>query len=627
MPQSAAPRPTSLPSVDSAGRRARAASALGVALVTAVVFLPVLRNDFVNWDDDLLLVNNRHFRGFGWANIRWMFTTFHSGPYQPLSWLTYALDYKVWGLNPLGYHLTNLLLHAASAAACFLVARRLLHREVPDARAGLPSTAAAAAALFFALHPLRVESVAWATERRDVLSGLLLLLAVLAYLRYADAAAVVERRRRYVAALALFSLSLLAKASGMMLPVALLILDWYPLRRFAAGPAAVPRLLLEKVPFAAASAAFAVLALAGQSRGAALTTLTDLSLLDRLMLAGHAAMFYVWKTLLPLGLGPRYEGVFPFNPWQPRFVVGSAFTIALCVLAFVFRRRRPSVAAAWAAFLVLLAPVSGLVQAGSQIAADRYTYLPCLPFALLVGAGLLRLAAPRAAAAGAAVWLLLLAALSMRQVGFWRDSEALWSRALAVDPNCSYAHCNLSTWYSARGDLEQALHHGALAVRLRPRDADALRNYGVFLEMSGRADEARAALERAAAMDTATADVVIEYGAVLFRAGRLDEAEPVFRRAVRRDPEAAKALFALGLIGIHAGRLDEATGLIDRAIDTAELPAEAFDNLATAWLEVGRTEAAVAALRRGLRDFPGHNALESRLAGLTSTRDVSSGAD
>ena len=238
-----------------AGRLGRAVLPLALILAVFAAFLPSLGNDFVAWDDDLNFTENPRYRGLSAAHLRWMLTTLHGGHYQPISWITLGLDYVLWGMNPVGYHLTNLVIHAANAVLCYHVIRVLLART-SRARDADVRLAAAAGALFFAIHPLRVESVAWASERRDVLSGFFFLLAVLGYVRMQDGA----RARWFVLSLVAFLLSLLSKAWGITLPVVLLALDWYPLRRRLRG-----RMLLEKVPYALIALAFGVLAFRARS--------------------------------------------------------------------------------------------------------------------------------------------------------------------------------------------------------------------------------------------------------------------------------------------------------------------------------------------------------------------------
>ncbi|MCK6456764.1 MAG: tetratricopeptide repeat protein [Phycisphaerae bacterium] len=599
-----------------------------VAIATFLAFLRAVNNEFVNWDDKVLLLRNDAYRGLGLDHLKWMFTTFHTGPYQPLTWITYAVDYLTWGTSPFGFHLTSIVLHALAAAAFCFVARRLLAWAVPDANPIGLCLGSAVAAVFFAIHPLRTESVAWVTERRDIVSGLFLLLTLSAYFAFVDATTVRARRRWYAAALALYLLSLLGKATGITLPIILLILDGYPLRRLAQNGGAISRLVLEKVPFALLAAAFAALAIHGQATESDLSTLSDVGLLERVLIAGHAAAFYVWKTLLPIGLHARYESASPINAYEPRFIVGTALAFVATLVAVTLRHRWPALLAAWMCYLVALAPVSGLAQAGSQIAADRYTYVPCMPFAVLTGSAWVLLGRrrtigadkpPAALSAVTIAILFIFAGLTFRQIAFWKDSFQLWFRCIAIDPNCSYAHCNLATMYAAQGDIPRALHHGEIGTRLRPNDAEAHSNYAVFLEQAGRTDEALAIHRRAANMSNTTPLAVTELGSALFRAGRLADAEPVLERALALKPNDAKALIALGLIRIHQSRPDDARVLLRDALRDPAVPSEAYLNVATAWFEAGRAADAIASLRAGLARFPDDAGLLNRLSWILAT--------
>src|SRR5437773_2306132 len=279
-------------SVTALGRGPAAAAWMvpaGIALVLIACFLPTLRNDFVLWDDDLNFTDNPSYRSLSWRQLHWMFTTVHGGHYQPLSWVTLGLDYTLWGMNPTGYHLTSLLLHAVNAVLFYHVVVVLLRRAAVTASAG----AAAVGALFFAIHPLRVESVAWASERRDVLSGLFYLATVLAYVRMAAAERTGGARRWYLVSLACFVLSLLSKAWGMTLPIVLVLLDVYPLRR--------PPRLLEKAPYAVLALGAAALAFLAQAQVPAMRTLAEHGPVERAAQAAYGLCFYLWKTLGPRG--------------------------------------------------------------------------------------------------------------------------------------------------------------------------------------------------------------------------------------------------------------------------------------------------------------------------------------
>src|SRR5437870_11997813 len=294
-----------------------------IAVVTFATFLPALHNQFVNWDDDKNFLENPHYRGLGWTQLSWMWTT-HLGHYIPLTWMTFGLDYLLWGMNPLGYHLTNLLLHAANAVVFFFITRRLLTRALPSPseRGHTLAVSAAFAALVFAIHPLRVESVAWATERRDVLSGLFYLSAVLAYLRACDRA---ERGGGWEwCAVALFAGALLSKSMAVNLPVVLMILDVYPLRRLGGSlgwwsePAR--RIYVEKIPFVLLAAAAAAIAVMAQLSVHAAASLAQLSVPGRVAVSAYGLSFYLWKMVVPLNLSPLYPLSPIVNPWAMPFV-------------------------------------------------------------------------------------------------------------------------------------------------------------------------------------------------------------------------------------------------------------------------------------------------------------------
>ena len=477
-----------------ADRRSDWLLALLVAEVVIVAFFPALRAGFVTWDDDTYFLNNPFYRGLGRAQLAWMFTVM-SGHYMPLTWLTHGLDYVLWGMRPAGYHFVNLLLHALAAAAAYFVARRVLAAAVAPEPRGALRFAAAVAALLFAVHPLRVESVAWVTERRDVLCGVFFLLAVVCYLRAVED----DARRRagwYWSAVALAALALLSKAMAATLPLVLLLLDVYPLRRL--GPWRWTRrgVWLEKLPFVVLSAAAAVMAIVAQRSVGTLSDRRALGMFERLGLAAYGLVFYAWKTLVPTGLAPLYEAPYDYATLTPWFVASAVVVIAAAVGLVRIRRRWPSLVAAAAAFVVLLLPVLGLVHFGMHIAADRNTYFAGLAPALLAGGALLRLlrdasspVAARAMGAGALVVVLFLGILTWRQSAVWHDSHTLWAHALRVSPS-SIAYAKTGVILEEEGRTEEAIVHFRQAVRLNPDNAWAHNNWGIALGNVWRFDEA-----------------------------------------------------------------------------------------------------------------------------------------
>jgi tetratricopeptide (TPR) repeat protein len=509
---------------------------LAVGALTAACFLPALRNDFVLWDDDLNITDNPRYRGLSLAHLRWMFTTFHGGHYQPLSWLTLAVDHALWGMDASGYHLTSLLLHAATAAAVYSLLLAVLDRG----RAWTACVAAAAGALFYALHPLRVESVAWVTERRDVLSGLFFVVTLVAYLRMqqADGAA---RRRWLAASLAAFTLSLLSKAWGMTLPVVLLALDVHPLRRVV-RTRDVPRLVLEKWPWIALAAAAASAAFAAQHRIEAMRTLADHDPLERALQAAYGVSFYLWKTVVPADLSPLYILPDALRLSDPRFAVPLVAALALTVAAAAAWRRRPWLLAAWLAYVAILSPVLGVAQTGPQLVADRYSYLASLPLAALAAAGLERVLArtPRAAPAALAAAVLALvacAALTVRQTRVWRSSLALWEHAIRVDPRNFVAWTNRGWTRHLAGDLAGAIADYTEALRLYPRYPLALNDRGFARQMQGDLAGAVTDYTAALALDPRYAEAAYNRGTAYHAAGNFRAALADYSHAIAHDPD------------------------------------------------------------------------------------------
>src|SRR5213594_1613602 len=333
----ASPRGDGSMGLTSAQRWVRWLAPLLVALFTLAAFLPALQNQFVNWDDKDNFLDNPHYRGLGWTHLRWMWTT-HLGHYIPLTWMTLGLDYLLWGMNPVGYHLTNLLLHAANAVVFFFVVHRILTRALPSPseRGHALAVSAGFAALVFAIHPLRVESVAWVTERRDVLSGLFYLSAILVYLRACERGA--RGRGWYWLSVAVFGCALLSKSMVVNLPVVLLILDVYPLRRLGgfvgwwSEPAR--RVYVEKIPFVLLAAAASAIAVIALSSVPAARSLAQLSVPGRLAVSAYSLSFYLWKTVLPMSLSPLYE-LHDVNPWAPSFLLTCGVVPALTALALI----------------------------------------------------------------------------------------------------------------------------------------------------------------------------------------------------------------------------------------------------------------------------------------------------
>src|SRR5207302_3924053 len=465
------------------------------------------------------------------------------------------LDYVLWGMNPLGYHLTNLLLHAANAAVFFFVVRRILTLALPSPseRGHALAVSAGFAALVFAIHPLRVESVAWVTERRDVLSGLFYLVTILVYLRACEGE---ERGRRwYSLAVATFVLALLSKSMVVNLPIVLLILDVYPLRRLggAIGWWSEParRVYVEKIPFVLLAAAASAIAFMAQFSAQTAASLAQLSVLGRLAVSAYGLSFYLGKLVVPVNLSPLYQLPPTVNPGALPFILSYGLVLAITALVLVLRRRAPGLLATWLAYIVVLLPVLGIFQIGLQIAADRYTYLAGLGWAILAGAGLLSCwRTPRSSKAGTpttlpiagvAICVVGLGGLTWNQVQIWHDSERLWTHALALDPQSSIAENNLGVVRADQSKLAEAIEHYQRALQIKPEYAQAYNNWGHALARQGKLTEAVERYRHALKIKPDYAKAVSNLGTALAQQGKLAEASDHFRQVLQIMPDNADA--------------------------------------------------------------------------------------
>jgi len=461
-----------------------------LSVATLAVFAQVVGFEFVDYDDNLYVTANPHVKGgLTLAGVRWAFTTFAAANWHPLTWISLMLDWSIGGPGPRVFHLTNLILHLANALLLFFVLDRMTGRRAP----------AAVTAALFAIHPLHVESVAWIAERKDVLSTLFMLLTLLAYAGFVERPGLVRR----VAVVLLFALGLLAKPMLVTLPVLLLMLDAWPLRRKEPWR----HLVLEKAPLFALSIATGVMTLVAQRQGGTVGSLTLYPLRVRVANAVVATATYLGKAIWPTRLAPFYPH--PGASLGAWTVAGSALVLAALTLWTIHvRRRRPYLLFGWAWYLVTLAPVAGIVQVGWQARADRYTYIPLIGIFLGVVWAVSDRFADRPALLGslASAALVTLGIGAFVQAGYWRDSETLFRRAIAVTDNNSVAHNNLGTALLRRGLLPQAEEQFAEAVRIDPSFADAHSNLGVALGRQGEIDEAILEFRRALDLDPDHAD-------------------------------------------------------------------------------------------------------------------------
>jgi len=533
---------------------------MGVVALTVVAFLPALDGQFLNWDDDKNLVTNEGYRGLGWSQVRWMFTTTLMGHWIPLTWLTLGVNYVVGGMAPWGYHAGNLGLHAANAVVFYAIARRLLAAgaggegtEDSAGRASRVGWGAAAAAAVFAVHPLRVESVAWVTERRDVLSGVFFLLAVLGYLKAVERGRAGRLEGRWRAmSVGCFAAALLSKASTMMLPAALLLLDVYPLRRLGVGWAA---LLREKLGYLVLAGVGAVVALVAVRQGGTVTGYAAYGLGARAAMMLYSLLFYPWKFLWPVDLSPMYELPARVEPLAWRFLLPMVAVPVITAVLIALRRRWPGGLAAWVYSALLVLPVSGAVHAGYQLAHDRYSYLSGLGLALLVGgavvwvmgAGARRVLRPwleGLVLATVALLVVGLAAGTWRQSRLWHDSETLW-RWASADRSCMVCQNNLGNLLLDQDRLEESETAFRAAVTARPESAGPHNNLGSVLVRRGRFDEAAAQFREAMRLAPDRIGGALNLGLLSVMQGKYAEAIPLLRHVLAQTPDRPDARAAL----------------------------------------------------------------------------------
>src|SRR5262245_27046741 len=497
-----------------------------------------------------MLVGETGYRGLDARALGWMLTATVMGHWSPLAWLSFAVDHAMGGLDPRVFHATSLVLHGVNAALVCVVARRLLtlaggERAATRLSAAVEVTGADAgalgAALLFALHPLRAETVTWISDRRDLLCATFVLLAVWAYLRgIADAGRLQGGWR--LASVAAVAAALASKGLAVMVPALLLLLDWYPLRR-AAGCRALVR---EKAPYAALALGAAVATALALRASTTVADYAQHGPTSRLVLTGYALWIHPARFAWPAGLSTLYELPGEVSWGNPRFLAPALAAVAVSVGLLALRRRWPAGVAAWTLSLILLTPVGGVVLAGRHVAADRYTYLSGLGLTLLAAGGLVWVLTARAAAtrtAGALLAVVLLAtlgALAWRQAGFWHDSERLWRRALAVEPDCT----------ACLNNLARAL------MRPDPGGPDG----------PGPRAEAEVMLRRAIVLRPGQPGPYLNLGALLAMGGRWREAETVFAEVVRRWPASADGPAGLAAAREGVGDTAGAVALLRQAV-------------------------------------------------------------
>ncbi len=557
------PERSSLPSTLTYGPRVEILVSTGLAMLALGAFLPALSNGFVIFDDRLFVSENPQVLvGFTWSSLRWAWTNIIAGCWQPLTWMSYQLDAQLIGGKAWGYHLSNCLWHAANSVLFFWILRLLTGS----------TWRSAAAAAFFAVHPLRVESVAWIAERKDVLSTFFGLLSILAYRAYCQRPGLVY----YCLVVATFTAGLLAKPMLVTLPCVFLLLDYWPLQRVrlpngetagvsteqASRPVPLLILLLEKLPLLAISVLMGLVTIYAQWHGETIVSLERLSLSYRLGNAVVAWGWYLGKTFWPYDLASMYPHPQSGLSW---WEVGGVCIVLLAISTFVVKRRRrqPYLLVGWLWFLGTLAPILGLIQAGDQRWADRYTYFPHLGLLVMLVWGGHDLLDCWRVPLSARVWLVAIlltvsAAATWVQTTRWHDSVTILEHTLRVTKENPPGHNHLGGALLDLGHTDKAIWHFREAIRLNPKYAKAHYNLGWALAKQGEMDEAIEEYREVVRLDPGMKAVHANLAMALLDRGRVLEALEHLKEAVRVQPDSASVHYNLALALVDIGRSPDA---------------------------------------------------------------------
>jgi len=629
-----------------------------IFVITFMIYTPALKNSFVNWDDNVYVCENSYIYSLNLPSFYWMLTAFHECNWHPLTWLSHAADYALFGLNPFGHHLTSIILHGMNTFLVFLLVILLMLKgkamnKVPSSVSVYtslplqPLIAAGATALLFGIHPLHVESVAWVAERKDVLCAFFFLLTLCSYLFYTCSADKKNRRAWFAICVLLFAASLMAKPMAVTLPLVLLLLDIYPLKRITLYKGTNNlhlSVLLEKVPFFFLSLVSGVFTVMAQHAGGALESMEKLPLSFRLLNALHSLLFYLTKMIWPSGLVPFYPFLQAISFFDLTYGISSILVLSImagCI--WLWKRGRCLFLIIWVYYLITLLPVVGIIQVGIQAAADRYTYLPSMSIFLLAGIGVSQLFAVTVSrknmmiSGGLIVVLIfiLFGQLTVQQIKIWQDSETLWrhvvkrfpdrvpiahyslgvaydkrglhdkaiaeyEKAIAIDPVFEEAHNGLGISYYTMGMYDKAVVEYEKAIDINPKHDDAYYNLGLTYDRAGMYDRAVAEYEKAIAINPQNAKAYNDLGFIYNMKGMYDRAIATCERAISINPRFVQAYNNLGLIYHTKGIYDAALASYEMALSINPRYAESHHNMGLAYFAQGRNDKAIAAYERAL---------------------------
>lgn len=605
-----------------------------VALITFSVYIPSLQNGFVTWDDNDYIYNNSQIRSIGIDFIKWSFTSPKVGHWLPLTWFSFAMDYAVWGLNPLGYHLTNILIHSLNTFLVFILVIRLFQVRYHESEGTYKKAfvTGIVTSLLFGIHPLHVESVAWATERKDVLSLFFFLTCILSYIKYC-ATQGVKKLLYYGICLILFMMGLMAKSMILTLPIVLLILDYFPLNHYrrVGSTKYLKQVLFEKIPFFALSLLSAWIAIWAASSQGATMSLGMLSFETRTVSIGRAYIFYLVKMVAPFNLAALYP--YPGSIKIISFEYLGSFMLLLIIasLCFMSLKRWRFLFALWLYYMVTLIPVIGIIQAGSQAVADRYTYIPSLGPFLLAGLGVAiifeRSSETRCKALIIGLLILIFSMLAIntiRQSAIWKDSETFWTYNVKKIPQSPIAHYNLAlstgnpikridefkktlylnpvdnlalsklaSAYAGTGRYDLAIEYYNYLLKNKPGDKKILNDLGIVYYKKGDYKKAKEHFEELLRYDYNSPQVLSNLGSVYDALKEYEKAINILNRAITNFPNYLDAYYNIGIAYNNSGRYNEALVVYKRVLDIDKNSEKAHFALGETYFQIGNDSTAV----------------------------------
>jgi tetratricopeptide (TPR) repeat protein len=575
-----------------------------LALSIIGIYWQVRNFDFINYDDPVYVTENpRVLEGLNWESIKWAFTGIYGSNWFPLTWLSLMLDRQLFGVNPGAFHLINVMFHTVNAIVLFIILSRCTKSIWPSFFT----------AVVFGLHPLRVESVAWIAERKDVLSTLFWMFTMLGYIRYVEKPIV----RRYMIVLAAFIAGLMSKPMLVTLPFVLLLVDYWPLQRIRLSrniqqenpdqrnnTRTISFLVLEKVPLFVLSAASCVMTLIAQKSKGTVSSLEVFSLSDRLTNALVSYTSYIGKMFWPTGLAifyPHPQGNIPLL----KIIVSTMILFAVSLAVIFSCRKKRYLLVGWLWYLGTLVPVIGLVQVGAQAMADRYTYIPLIGLSIMIAWSVRDIVSKWRyknviVATGGALICAILMVCTYRQLSYWRNNETLFTRTLNVTSDNYVAHNNIGIALAGDGDLEQAMEHFKKTLKIKPWDTDALFNLAGALVKLGKPDEAMVYYNRVLELEPDDADTYNALALAQVQQGNYKQAISIYYKALQKNPESALLHSGLGSALLEAGQLNPAVTELQTAV-RLKPTSQTYCNLGVAVSSKGELTKAIEYYKKAIR--------------------------